>query len=85
MTRKRAVKLLMSYGIDRNTAALALDKRPKRVSNKMTVACVRMAYALAKVAALSFAAAAASARLAICAQELASSTRLEANQDQPSD
>lgn len=85
MTRKRAVKLLMSYGLDRNTATRVLDKRPKRMSNKMAVACIHAAHALAKAAALSFTAAAAAARLVRCAQELASSARLEANQDQPSD
>lgn len=85
MTRKRAVKLMMSYGLDRNTAARALDKRPKWVPNKMTVACVRVAHAMATAITLSLAATAASARLARCAQELASSIRLEANHDQPSD
>lgn len=85
MTRKRALKLMMSYGLDRNTAARALDKRPKWVSNKTSVLCCRAAYAMAKVITLSLAATAASARLARCAQDLASSTRLEANQDQPSD
>ena len=85
MTRKRALKLMMSYGLDRNTATRALDKSPKWVPNKMTVACVRAAYALANVITLSVAATAAAARITRCVQELASSTRLEANQDQPSD
>ena len=79
MTRKRAVKLLMSYGLDRNTATLALDKRPKWAPNKMIVTCVRWAYVMAKVITLSLAATATSARMARCVQELASSTRLEAN------
>ena len=85
MTRKRAVKLLMSYGCDRNTANRVLDKWPKWVPNKIVVVFGRMAYALAKFVTLSSAATVAWARMTQCAQDLASSIRLEASQDRPSD
>lgn len=85
MTRKRAVKLLMSYGYSRNAATRVLDRKPRRVPNKVVAACGRLACCLAKVAALYCDASFAERRMIQCAQELASSIRLEANHDQPSD
>ncbi len=51
MTRKRAVKLLMSYGYDRNTATRALNKKQRWVPNKVVAVYGRLACCLAKVAA----------------------------------
>lgn len=85
MTRKRAVKLLMSYGYSRNAATRVLDRKPRWVPNKVVAVYGRLACCLAKVAALSFAASFAERRMIQSVQELASSIRLEANHDQPSD
>lgn len=70
MTRKRAVKLLMSYGYDRNTATRALDKKQRWVPNKVVAGYGRLACSLAKVAALSFAAHAARCAMSRLAQAI---------------
>lgn len=86
MTRKRAVKLLMSYGYDRNTATRALDEKQRWVPNKEVAEHGRLVCCLAKFSALYCAASFAERRMMIqSVQELASSIRLEANHDQPSD
>lgn len=85
MTRKRAVKLLMSYGYSRNAATRVLDRRPRWVPNNEVAVHGLLVCCLAKVAEVYFAASFAERRMIQCVQELASSIRLEANHDQPSD
>ena len=41
MTRKRAKKLMMRYGIDRNTAQLALNSKKPGCTNEQCVEVVR--------------------------------------------
>ena len=85
MTRKRAVKLLMSYGYDRNTATRDLDKKQRGVPNKEVAVHGLLVCCLAKIAEVYFAASFEERRMIQCVQELASSIGLEANHDQPSD
>lgn len=85
MTRKRAVKLLMSYGYSRNAATRVLDRRPRWGPNNEVAVHGLLVCCLAKVAEVYFAASFAERRMIQCVQELASSIRLEANHDQPSD
>lgn len=70
MTRKRAVKLLMSYGYSRNAATRAIDKKPKCVPNKMVAAYGRLACCRSHVATLSHAALVAALRMVRCAQAI---------------
>lgn len=70
MTRKRAVKLLMSYGYSRNAATRVLDRKPRRVPNKVVAACGRLACCLSNVVTLSHAALAARCAMSRLAQAI---------------
>lgn len=76
MTRKRAVKLLMSYGYSRNAATRVLDRKPRRVPNKVVAACGRLACCLSNVVTLSHAARCAMSRLAQAINEIKGGTGL---------
>lgn len=79
MTRKRAVKLLMSYGYSRNAATRVLDRKPRWVPNKVVAACGRLACRLSNVVTLShatFAARCAMSRLAQAINEIKGGTGL---------